>query len=291
MVPSAHLRSLRARVPDIRLFAPRVALAVTTDIGSIITDPSGELPTSDLELGSDAWATSQRLLVDRDLPADLPLRLHAVHTGPAWFESHPEVGALQPIWVVVAAMLPQGTKHRLLGRPPHELPLVHPTQSASEPRHTVSTGGAYIQSIRERIGHDRIFYPWAGAVVRTDHRLLLVRDGSTRNWHCPGGGMEIGETPPETISRELDEETGLSVSAGPLLGCWTDRHLTYPNGDKAQVLSLLLRSTVVGGKEADDRTGEIDKRGWFLPGALPPLQAPWDRRVHLAWGSGEPTLT
>ena len=59
----------------------------------------------------------------------------------------------------------------------------------------------------------------AGAVVRDDRgRVLWMRrraDGR-QWWILPGGHVEAGEWPEETVCRELEEETGLRVRVGAL---------------------------------------------------------------------------
>jgi len=63
--------------------------------------------------------------------------------------------------------------------------------------------------------------------VRVAARALIIRDGAVllqvrriagRAVHLlPGGGQEPGETLAEAVVREVREETGLAVAAGPLL--------------------------------------------------------------------------
>jgi 8-oxo-dGTP diphosphatase len=61
-----------------------------------------------------------------------------------------------------------------------------------------------------------------GAVIKDDQgRLLLIKRGHEPGaglWSLPGGRIEPGETDAQALVREMREETGLVVEAGPLLG-------------------------------------------------------------------------
>jgi 8-oxo-dGTP pyrophosphatase MutT (NUDIX family) len=57
-----------------------------------------------------------------------------------------------------------------------------------------------------------------GVVVRAG-RVLLLRN-ERDEWELPGGRLEPGETPEQCVAREVFEETGWRVKAGPLLDAW-----------------------------------------------------------------------
>lgn len=54
-------------------------------------------------------------------------------------------------------------------------------------------------------------------------RILLVhRSYGPRNWTTPGGRMDrTGETPIDTLAREVSEETAFRIAVGPLIGVYS----------------------------------------------------------------------
>ena len=61
----------------------------------------------------------------------------------------------------------------------------------------------------------------AAAIFDSAMRVLLVKHTYGRlNWELPGGLAEPHESPVETVSREVREETGLEVDVRSLTGCY-----------------------------------------------------------------------
>ena len=72
---------------------------------------------------------------------------------------------------------------------------------------------------------ERRFFVAVKALLFDQDKLLLVKRsdkarGEHHYWELPGGRMEFGETPEETLLRELAEETGLSAKILCPLQTW-----------------------------------------------------------------------
>ncbi len=124
--------------------------------------------------------------------------------------------------------------------------------------------------------------PCVGAVIEDDdERLLLIRRGHAPypgTWSLPGGHVEPGETDAEAVVREVAEETGLTVTAGVLIGA-----VQLPGNNATGYLVRDLRCTVTGGllRAGDD----ADRVRWCTPADLADLPTtPGLLRTLAGWG-------
>lgn len=127
----------------------------------------------------------------------------------------------------------------------------------------------------------------AGGLIESDGRLLLVqnrrKDGSL-DWTTPGGVVDAGESLIEALSREVEEETGLSVTQweGPL---W---HVEATAPDMGWTLHVEVHRalTHAGTLCIDDPDGIVVDVAWQdLAGCTECLQSAWlpAREPMLAW--------
>jgi len=50
-----------------------------------------------------------------------------------------------------------------------------------------------------------------GIIITADHKVLLLHRPDQIRWDLPGGGVDDGETLVEAYTREIQEETGMTI--------------------------------------------------------------------------------
>lgn len=118
----------------------------------------------------------------------------------------------------------------------------------------------------------------AYAVCVRDEQILLARwvagDG-TKRWTLPGGGMDHGEDPLDTVIREVGEETGYAAKMTALLGVGSIRR-RYPRklGMFAdfQGLRIVYEGRITGGSLRPEIDGSTDLAAWHTLDAVGDLE-------------------
>ena len=109
-----------------------------------------------------------------------------------------------------------------------------------------------------------------GAVFR-DEKVLLVRERSDGRWSLPGGWADVGESPSESVVREILDESGFQTEAVKLAAVF-DRH-KHPHQPAFpfHVYKLFFLCRLLGGEAR--ASYETDEVGFFGEGELPELSA------------------
>ncbi len=133
---------------------------------------------------------------------------------------------------------------------------------------------SYLGRLRSLVGPRLLLVPGARIVIENEAgEILLQKRSDLGVWGLPGGNAEPGEDLISVVTREVLEETGLSVSDVEPYGFGGNPALEtiqFPNGDKCQffVLNFFTRR-FQGGLVISD--GESLDLKWFSPKLLPDL--------------------
>jgi ADP-ribose pyrophosphatase YjhB (NUDIX family) len=100
-----------------------------------------------------------------------------------------------------------------------------------------------------------------GVVVDGAGQVLLAQRDDTRTWAPPGGAVDAGELPPEAVTREVAEETGLEVVPARLTAVYHTPFLGL------EYLIFGFRCLQAGGELRP--SSETPRLGYFKPTGLP----------------------
>ncbi len=128
----------------------------------------------------------------------------------------------------------------------------------------------------------------ARAVIVEDNRLLLVNavaDAGSTLWCAPGGGVETGASLPDTLIREVYEETGLVIEVG---GPCLVNEFHAPERGFHQVEVFFRCRIVTGALDAHwrDPEGIVTRRRWVARAEMAMLRVKPDSLARVAFDGG-----
>ena len=97
---------------------------------------------------------------------------------------------------------------------------------------------------------------------------MLLLENERAEWELPGGKLELGEDPARCVQREIREEAGWEVTAGPLLDCWQ-----YHIGPGKDVV-IVTYGCLVSTDAPPVVSGEHKRAALFAPGEIGALPMP-----------------
>ena len=102
-----------------------------------------------------------------------------------------------------------------------------------------------------------------------ESRVLLARNSGASEfpglWGLPGGGVEQGEHPDDTVVREVREETGLDVRVLGVHEVTADVSRLPSSGDLEHTDRIVYDVVPYGGELRDETAGTTDRVGWAGP--------------------------
>jgi len=107
-----------------------------------------------------------------------------------------------------------------------------------------------------------------GAAFR-EGRILLVKECSDGKWALPGGWADVGESPSESVEREVWEESGFTVKAERLAAVYDRSKHPHRPLMHYHVYKLFFICEITGGEPTT--SNETEEVAFFDESSLPEL--------------------
>jgi len=144
--------------------------------------------------------------------------------------------------------------------------------------HTQRSPEELEQNFLAQPGYATVKVDVRGAVIR-EGQLLLVKERVDGKWTMPGGWADVGETPAQSIIREVWEESGFDVKPVKVLAVLDANRRGRPM-EFYHAFKIIFLCEIVGGEAAtSEETSDV---GFFDFDALPELSVNRTSPEHIA---------
>ncbi len=143
--------------------------------------------------------------------------------------------------------------------------------------HTQRTKEDLTENFLEQPGYATVKVDVRGAVVR-DEKLLLVKERVDGKWTMPGGWADVGETPAESVAREVWEESGFKVKPTKIIAVLDANRQGRPLEFYHAFKIIFLCDILEGEATPSEETSEVD---FFSFDDLPELSSNRTSLAHI----------
>ena len=127
----------------------------------------------------------------------------------------------------------------------------------------------------------------AAAARTPDGKWVLIRRADTGTWALPGGTLEWGETLREALTREMEEEAGISgVVPGRLVGVYSAPH----RDPRFHGVTIVVACDVERPTAPPKNPVEILEVGFFSDEEMPELAMGMNDMIRAAQRQGPPEI-
>lgn len=99
--------------------------------------------------------------------------------------------------------------------------------------------------------------------IENDGKFLILKRNEEPfkgKWDLPGGFVEMGESPPEAVIREVEEETGFTVEPHRIIGAFTSEY----GGSGRHTIDVAYLCRITSGEFELDEDEKQDAAWWSL---------------------------
>ena len=144
--------------------------------------------------------------------------------------------------------------------------------------HTQRSPEELEQNFLAQPGYATVKVDVRGAVIR-DGQLLLVKERVDGKWTMPGGWADVGETPAQSIIREVWEESGFDVKPVKVIAVLDANRRGRPM-EFYHAFKIIFLCEIIGGEAAtSEETSDV---GFFDLDNLPELSVNRTSPEHVA---------
>lgn len=100
-----------------------------------------------------------------------------------------------------------------------------------------------------------------GVCFDSSGNIMVIREPG-KDWHLVGGKPELGETPEQTLRREVEEETNVALRSCGMIGY---QKVTRDDGSIVYQLRFAATIKKIGAPRPDPTTGKINECAYVPP--------------------------